>query len=659
MPRLLRVAGPAALVIVAFLSLLAALAIGGGAAPQLLEDAGPVVRYGLPAAKMMVNLSAATAIGALLLAAFALSRQRPEYGRALDIAAAGAALWTVASAITAFFTFLSVSGTPFSFSSEFGTSLGLVLTQISVGQAWLATTLIAATVTVLCFAVRNHTAIAFVLVIAVGGLVPMAQQGHAGGTEGHDAAVNALGLHLVFAAVWLGGLLTMVLLRSKLDGDRLVPVLRRYSAVALVCFVVVAASGYVSAEIRVGTLDRLLTAYGLLVLIKVASLLALGLFGAAYRRVLIGRLEERGSTARGPFWWLVTAELAFMGVASGVAAALARTAPPVSQVVATQLPDPTPAQILTGEPLPPELTPMRYLTEWNFDLLWILLCAFGIFFYLAGVHRLRKRGDAWPVHRSILWVAGMIGLFYITNGGVNVYQKYLFSSHMLAHMVLAMVIPLLLVPGAPVTLAMRAIRKRQDGSRGGREWILMAVHSRFASFVGHPIVAAVLFAGSLLVFYYSPLFSWATTDHIGHQWMIVHFLIVGYLFTQNLIGVDPMKVRIAYPMRLLLLLATMAFHAFFGLSLMTGTGLLLADWFGAMGRPWGESALADQQAGGGIAWSIGEIPTVVLAIVTAIMWSKSDKRDSVRYDRKADRDGDAELEAYNRNLEALQASERR
>ena len=53
------------------------------------------------------------------------------------------------------------------------------------------------------------------------------------------------------------------------------------------------------------------------------------------------------------------------------------------------------------------------------------------------------------------------------------------------------------------------------------------------------------------------------------------------------------------------------------------------------------------------------IPTVILAIVTAIMWSKSDKRDSVRYDRKADRDGDAELEAYNRNLEALQAAERR
>jgi putative copper resistance protein D len=130
--------------------------------------------------------------------------------------------------------------------------------------------------------------------------------------------------------------------------------------------------------------------------------------------------------------------------------------------------------------------------------------------------------------------------------------------------------------------------------------------------------------------------------------MIIHFLLTGYLFVQSLIGVDPSPHRAPYPLRLLVLLATMAFHAFFGLSLMTGTGLLLADWYGSMG--WGISALADQQAGGGIAWSVGEIPTVALAIAVAIMWSRSDDRDSKRYDRKADRDGDAELEAYNAML---------
>jgi putative copper resistance protein D len=212
-------------------------------------------------------------------------------------------------------------------------------------------------------------------------------------------------------------------------------------------------------------------------------------------------------------------------------------------------------------------------------------------------------------------------------------------------------VPVLLVPGAPVTLAARAIHPRKDGSRGGREWILLAVHSRFASIIANPIVAAVLFAGSLWVFYFSPLFRWTMLDHIGHEWMVVHFLITGYLFVQSLIGIDPVPYRLPYPFRLVLLLGTMAFHAFFGLAIMSGTGLLLADWYGAMG--WGTDALADQQVGGGIAWSIGEIPTVALAITVAVQWSRSDAKESKRRDRHADRTGDAELEEYNARLAAL------
>jgi putative copper resistance protein D len=135
--------------------------------------------------------------------------------------------------------------------------------------------------------------------------------------------------------------------------------------------------------------------------------------------------------------------------------------------------------------------------------------------------------------------------------------------------------------------------------------------------------------------------------------MIVHFLIVGYLFVQALIGVDPVPYKLPYPFRLLLLLATMAFHAFFGLALMEGTGLLLADWFGATGRDWGPSALQDQQNGGGIAWSIGEIPTFTLALIVAVQWSLSDKKETKRRDRNADRTNEAELGEYNAMLERL------
>ena len=466
---------------------------------------------------------------------------------------------------------------------------------------------------------------------------------------GHGAAVSSLGLHLVFAAVWLGGLLTIVFIRRSLETGRIGQVLSRYSTFALICFIVVAVSGYVNASLRVGSFDGLTTPYGVLVIVKVGALLALGVFGAFQRRWLIGRMQRSSNGGRPLFWWLIATELAFMGVASGVAAALARTNP----LVPEDVPDTSPAVTLTGEPLPPELTPMRYLTEWRFDVLWALVVGFLAFFYLAGVWRLARRGDRWPIQRTVLWLAGVGLLFYVTNGALNVYEQYLFSAHMLAHMTLGMMIPVLLVTGAPVTLALRAIRKRTDGSRGPREWIMLAVHSRVAGVFANPIVAALLFTVSLWVFYYTPVFAYATEDHIGHQLMIAHFVFTGYLFVQALIGVDPVPYRAPYPLRLILLLGTMAFHAFFGLSLITGEGLLLADWYGAMGRPWGQDALADQQTGGGIAWSVGEIPTIILAIVVAFMWAGSDTKEATRLDRKADRDGDADLEGYNRMLAGL------
>ena len=112
-------------------------------------------------------------------------------------------------------------------------------------------------------------------------VVPMAQQGHSAEAAGHDAAVTSFGLHVLFAAIWLGGLVTLVVAQAAPSGGaRLVTVLERYSTLALICFIVVAASGYVNAELRVGTLAELATPYGILVLVKVAALVVLGLFGA-------------------------------------------------------------------------------------------------------------------------------------------------------------------------------------------------------------------------------------------------------------------------------------------------------------------------------------------------------------------------------------------
>lgn len=643
MPRLIKIFIPAAFVLLGIVALLITLAFGGGAEAPALVDPGQTVRFGLPIAKLLVNVSAATMIGAFALALWAFSSREKTYFRAIDIAAGSALVLTLSSGATAFLTFLNVTMVPFSFAPEFGQQFGFFLTQLALGQAWLITTLVAAAVAVLCIAVTNQTALFFVGLAGVFTLVPMALQGHAAGVSGHAMAITSLGLHLVFVSVWLGGIITLVLLKGNIEDSRLSTIVSRYSTLALIAFIVVVVSGYANAMVRVGNLTNLFTTgYGQLVLVKMALTIALGLFGLWQRGFLIKRMT--GAAVQKMFWLFILIELAVMGIVSGVAAGLARTPTPVLEELNQ---NPTPAEILTGEPLPPELTFERYFTMWRIDLIWLFVCAFGIFFYLMGVYRLRKRGDSWPWYRTVLWVAGLLLLFYITNGGVNAYEMYLFSAHMGAHMVLGMMVPILLVPGAPVTLAMRAIKKRQDDSRGGREWISIAVHSRYAAIISHPIFATFNFVGSLWIFYYTPIFRWATSDHIGHEWMVVHFLLAGYLFVQSLIGIDPVPTRLPYPFRIVQLLVAMTVHAFFGLGLISNDGLLLADWYGAMGRTWGSTPLEDQQAAGAIAWSVGEIPNLILAVVIGIQWNRSDVREAKRRDRQADRTGDAELKAYN------------
>lgn len=650
-PRSLRIVGPAILVAAALAALVIGLGYGGGAAPLQL-DPGPFVRWGLPVTKLVVNLTGALMVGSLVLALFALKPGERPFEIAMDAASSAAAVFTVASVTTALLTFQSLFGLSPD-NPDFSTQLGTYLSGAELGMPWLITSLCGAVVTVLAFAFRTWLAAALIGVLAIIAVIPMTTLGHSGAEANHTFASSAVALHVIAACVWLGGLLLLILVRPRVAPERMPVLVARYSTLALLAFVVVAGSGLARAVVGVQAWGDVFNAYGALLVVKAVALVTLGILGATYRRKLIRALPttaEPGRKKSGAFWGLVALELGIMGLASGAAVALSRTPPPPDTTVDPPL---TPAERLTDAPLPPELTLDRWFTSWNIDLIWMFAVAFGLFFYLAGVWRVRRRGDRWPLFRTVLWVVGMLLLFWVTNGPVNAYQDYLFSVHMVGHMLLSMAIPVCLVAGAPVTLAARAARKREDGTRGGREWILWIVHTPVAKVLTHPLVASAIFIGSLWAFYYTDLFRWSLYDHIGHQWMIVHFLVTGYLFVQSLVGIDPVPLRLPYAFRLLTLIGIMAMHAFFGISIMMSDSLFVAEWFGSMGRTWGGTPLEDQYLGGGIAWSIGEIPTLILAITVAIQWSRSDERMQRRSDRHADRTGDRELEQYNERLAAL------
>ena len=651
-PRSRVVIGFALITVGLVIAALVGLNLGGGALASALEDPGPIVRWGLPLIRGAMDLSMATAIGSLGMAVFATADHSWQLRRLQLLAGSSAMVWTIAAIFNILFTYLSVTGLGISSSSQFGQGLWMFVSQIALGQSLGQNLVIAALVATWAFAVEKLRTTIFVFALAMASIVPIANTGHAAGTVGHAMAVNALGLHLVAVSIWVGGLVALLVVRST-DSEWNQRLISRYSTLALLAYFVVAISGIASASVRLTSWSALLSNYGLIVLLKSATLLLLGAFGAWYRMRLIvaTRLNDRR-----PFWVMVLLELGLMGVAMGLATALARTAPPE---VSLNLANPTPAQILTGEKLPPELTAARWVTEFKPDLVWLVVCLLGIGFYLAGVIRLRRRGDSWPIIRTLSWVTGMLLLAWITSGSMNVYEQYLFSVHMIAHMMLTMAVPLLLVPGAPVTLISRAVVKRNDNSMGAREWVLWAVHTPYARLISNPIFAAVNFAASLAIFYFTPLFALATKNHLGHEWMIVHFLITGYLFVQALVGLDPGPKNMPHAIKLMLLIGTLTFHAFFGLALMQGSGLLLADWFGAMGRTWGQLPLADQQTGGAIAWGIGELPAAALTLIVSVQWSRSDARDAKRLDRASDRSGNQDIEAYNQMLAQLAARRER
>ena len=655
MPRYIRIFAPAAV-----FALLAGTAVllwismdvGGAGAPRELLDPGAFVRYLVPAARTMVNLSLSLVIGALVMTVWAFSPEKPEWRLGLDIAAGGAAVLAIAAGVTFIGSFVDASGQPFSSSPEFGAALAQFATEIDLGKLWMLEILLAVVLSVLAFAIRGRKMALIPLTLAVIAIMPLAAQGHAAGASGHNLALNAMFLHIGGAAVWVGGLLVIALIAQKTERSRLPILVQRYSTLALFAFFAVFTSGVVSGWMRLYTWTELFsTGYGIMLVMKSVLLVVLFGFGALHRTRLIPRMAEKGAPGTRAFVWFVISEMLVLGAVNGVAGALGRSQTPVPIEPARDSGERvSPAEWLTGDPLPPEFTFARVFTEWRFDILWAFAAAVGVGWYLWAVLKLRRRGDKWPVGRTVSWILGMLLFFWVTNGFFNAYERYLFSLHMLAHMFLSMAIPILMVLGGPVTLVLRTTQKRRDGSWGAREWVMWSTETPWAKIVTNPIIAAVIFVGSLWIFYFTPVLRWAMEEHLGHVWMVAHFVIAGYFFTLSMVGVDPVPLRFPYALRLVTLLATMASHAFFGVTIMSSSGLLAADWFGAMGRTWGSPPLIDQQEGGAIAWGVGEIPTLALTLLVAVQWFRSDEREQRRKDRAAARLGDVELEAYNEML---------
>lgn len=312
---------------------------------------------------------------------------------------------------------------------------------------------------------------------------------------------------------------------------------------------------------------------------------------------------------------------------------------------------------LTGYPEPAAFTLERAFGSISLDPTTLLVGVLALGLYWLGVWKLLKRGDKWPLNRTIFWSAGVLLGLYVTNSMLGRYALVMFSVHMGVHMVLSMFVPILLVLGGPVTLALRAIRPSSNGFRGPREWILALLHAPVSRFIANPFVAFIIWVGSAFALYLTALFTTAMTDPLGHTLMNAHFLIGGYLFFWNIIGVDPPPNPLPPFGRLGLLIAAIAIHGFFGVIVMGSNSPLGGTWFTDVTPSWLTSSVTDQQVAGGVAWAISEIPMLFVLVILGLQWAKSDSRKA-KQDERSGR-SDQNLSDYNEMLGKLGAPTRR
>ena len=455
-----------------------------------------------------------------------------------------------------------------------------------------------------------------VTLVAIAGVTLVAQASHSGTSSEHETSVDALGVHLLASAVWVGGLVALLLLRSAL-GNGVPVVARRYSAVALWCYTALAASGVLAATTRLGSWADLLTAFGLLIVIKACILLLLGMAGWWHRTSTLARLADRPRA----FVRLAVAEIFLMAVAFGVSAGLARSAPPEPETVE----DPSPTLALTGFPAPPEPTWGSWLTTWRVDWLWLTIAVLAIGLYAAGLRRVRRQSASWPARRTLAWMVGWAVFIWATSGAPGVYGRVAFSWHLVQLLTVALVVPLLLALGASSPLARGVVERRDDGTIGPREVIDRVADSTLARVSS--LVAAGLLAAVILVGLVDPVLELLLTTHPGHQLSIAAALVAGSLLAVRLVGVDGLTRhpgQVADPhtesrgRRLMAATAVGVYCIVLGLLLMTAGRVLGEDFYTALEVPWLTDPLADQRVGGLVAVTAGALVLSGVAVAAVL-----------------------------------------
>ncbi len=596
-----------------------------------------------------------SAVGALLAIAFLvinkdgfLTTSGEKLRRFLTISSA---LWLLGAVGTIIFTLAQILGTSITDAFDL-TVIRSFLTQISLGKYLAFQALMALVVLLFSFTSRKIEALIILLGLSIAGLVAPVFESHAASGGSHMLVVGSLVVHVIALSLWVGGVIALAFLSAQ-DRAAAVP---RFSQIALWSAIAVVISGSVNAWARLNFVDAWNSSYAFVVAGKIIATTVLLLIGYLHRKTL----SNKDSINWVAFARLISVEALIMLVTVLMGTWLSTNSSPDRPGVQEF----NPALAIVGIPTPPPPTWSRILLSYEPNALMIGILTLMVALYIKGVVVLAKRGDKWPVGRTIAFALGITATDFATSGGLGLYAQFSFSYHMTAHMVLGMIAPIGLVLGAPMTLALRTLPQgRNSDERGVRGSLLAALHSKPGIFFTNPIVALAIFDGSLFALYFTDLFSVLMQSHTGHLFMSLHFLAAGYLFFSIIIGIDPNPRKVHYLVQIVILFGAMSIHAFFSVALMSSTTLIDGGYYASLQTPWLGDSLTDQKLGGSIGWAMGEIPILIALVATFINWMRDDSREAKRIDRSTARQAAMgqpdDLAKYNQYLQELAQRDRK
>ena len=270
------------------------------------------------------------------------------------------------------------------------------------------------------------------------------------------------------------------------------------------------------------------------------------------------------------------------------------------------------------------------LLGWTGDPLVWLPAIVALVLWWAGVRSVNRAHPANPVRRarSVAWALGVLVMVFALDSGIERYDTTLFWVHMIQHMLLALVAPILLLYAGPITLLLRAA---SPGTR--RRWVLPFLHARIVRFLSFPVVSWLLFAAVMWASHFSPLFDAALEDQWVHRLEHALFITAALLFWWPVVGPDPSPWRMTAPAKVLYVGLQMPQNTFLALAIYASSAPLYHHYVTTV-RSWGPTALEDQQMAGGIMWLGGDVVFITMIILLVAAWMRADERRSVGEDRR-------------------------